>query len=178
MGISHISIHFKEVCPFLGCTKTSTLRSLSTATFPRFPSLSVLNEQIHAAKRQPKSCSTMKTVFDHNEWQIRVAFWYLVLHPETTAPNRNSILDVCKYQTIWVPFRLTSVWRVTVSPIVPIKINTYVLMNDNPIPEDRKNLTPLNVMGLIQGKVFPRSACRSWITWDWPWDVPYWKQVV
>jgi len=31
-------------------------------------------------------------------------------------------------------------------------------MNDNPIPEDRKNLTPLNVMGLIQGKVFPRSA--------------------
>ena len=45
-----------------------------------------------------------------------------------------------------------------VSPIVPTKINTYVSMNDNPIPENRKNLTPLNVMGLIQGKVFPRSA--------------------
>jgi len=67
-------------------------------------------------------------------------------------------MNVCKCQMIWVPFRLTSIWRVTVSPIVPTKINTYVLMNDNPIPEDRKNLTPLNVMGLIQGEVFPRSA--------------------
>jgi 5-aminolevulinate synthase len=36
---------FKNVCPFLGKTKTSTLRSLSTASSPRFSSLSVLTER-------------------------------------------------------------------------------------------------------------------------------------
>lgn len=36
---------FKAACPFLGRTKTSTLRSLSTSTSPRFPSLSVLTER-------------------------------------------------------------------------------------------------------------------------------------
>jgi len=53
----------------LSCTKTSTLCSLSTATSPRFPSLSVLTERVDAAKRQSGNwtCSTMKTVFDHNE---------------------------------------------------------------------------------------------------------------
>ena len=38
-------IRFKAACPFLGHTKTSTLRSLSTATSSRFPSLSVLTER-------------------------------------------------------------------------------------------------------------------------------------
>lgn len=36
---------FKASCPFLGRTKTSTLRSLSTSTSSRFPSLSVLTER-------------------------------------------------------------------------------------------------------------------------------------
>lgn len=36
---------FKKSCPFLGKTKTSTLRSLSTATSPRYPSLSALTER-------------------------------------------------------------------------------------------------------------------------------------
>ncbi|KAF9485413.1 5-aminolevulinate synthase [Pholiota conissans] len=36
---------FKKSCPFLGKTKTSTLRTLSTSTSPRFPSLSVLTER-------------------------------------------------------------------------------------------------------------------------------------
>ncbi|KAF9563722.1 5-aminolevulinate synthase [Agrocybe pediades] len=36
---------FKKSCPFLGKTKTSTLRSLSTSTSPRFPSLSALTER-------------------------------------------------------------------------------------------------------------------------------------
>jgi len=40
-------------------------------------------------------------------------------------------MNVCKCQMIWIPFRLTSFWRVTISPIVPTKINTYVSMNDN-----------------------------------------------
>lgn len=38
-------IRFKAACPFLGRTKTSTLRSLSTATSSRFPSLTVLTER-------------------------------------------------------------------------------------------------------------------------------------
>ncbi|PFH52643.1 hypothetical protein AMATHDRAFT_74111 [Amanita thiersii Skay4041] len=36
---------FKAVCPFLNKTKTATLRSLSTSTSNRFPSLSVLTER-------------------------------------------------------------------------------------------------------------------------------------
>lgn len=36
---------FKAVCPFLGRTKTSTLRSLSTSSSPGFPSLSALTER-------------------------------------------------------------------------------------------------------------------------------------
>jgi len=36
---------FKKSCPFLGKTKNSTLRSLSTSTSPRFPSLTVLTER-------------------------------------------------------------------------------------------------------------------------------------
>lgn len=36
---------FKASCPFLGRTKTSTLRSLCTSTSSRFPSLSVLTER-------------------------------------------------------------------------------------------------------------------------------------
>ncbi|KAF5322530.1 hypothetical protein D9619_000987 [Psilocybe cf. subviscida] len=36
---------FKANCPFLGKTKTSTLRNLSTSTSQRFPSLSVLTER-------------------------------------------------------------------------------------------------------------------------------------
>ncbi|KAF8974621.1 5-aminolevulinate synthase [Flammula alnicola] len=36
---------FKNSCPFLGKTKASTLRSLSTSTSPRFPSLSALTER-------------------------------------------------------------------------------------------------------------------------------------
>lgn len=36
---------FKASCPFLGKTKTSTLRTLSTSTSPRFPSLSALTER-------------------------------------------------------------------------------------------------------------------------------------
>ncbi|KXN87908.1 5-aminolevulinate synthase, mitochondrial [Leucoagaricus sp. SymC.cos] len=36
---------FKKSCPFLGRTKASTLRTLSTSTSPRFPSLSVLTER-------------------------------------------------------------------------------------------------------------------------------------
>ena len=36
---------FKNSCPFLGRTKTSTLRSLSSASSPRFSSLSVLTER-------------------------------------------------------------------------------------------------------------------------------------
>ncbi|KAF8639824.1 hypothetical protein AX17_001080 [Amanita inopinata Kibby_2008] len=36
---------FKATCPFLGKTKTKTLRSLSTATSARFPSLSALTER-------------------------------------------------------------------------------------------------------------------------------------
>ncbi|RDB23280.1 5-aminolevulinate synthase, mitochondrial [Hypsizygus marmoreus] len=36
---------FKASCPFLGRTKVSTLRSLSTASSPRFPSLSALTER-------------------------------------------------------------------------------------------------------------------------------------
>lgn len=36
---------FKASCPFLGHTKSSTLRRLSTASSPRFPSLTVLTER-------------------------------------------------------------------------------------------------------------------------------------
>ena len=36
---------FKSACPFLGRTKTATLRSLSSASSPRFSSLSVLTER-------------------------------------------------------------------------------------------------------------------------------------
>lgn len=36
---------FKGVCPFLGRTKTTTLRTLSTSTSTRFPSVSRLTEQ-------------------------------------------------------------------------------------------------------------------------------------
>ena len=36
---------FKASCPFLGRTKTSTLRSLSTSSSPRYPSLSALTER-------------------------------------------------------------------------------------------------------------------------------------
>lgn len=36
---------FKAACPFLGRTKTSTLRSLSTSSSPGFPSLSALTER-------------------------------------------------------------------------------------------------------------------------------------
>lgn len=36
---------FKASCPFLGRTKTSTLRTLCTSASPRFPSLSVLTER-------------------------------------------------------------------------------------------------------------------------------------
>ncbi|KAF8803843.1 tetrapyrrole biosynthesis, 5-aminolevulinic acid synthase [Phlegmacium glaucopus] len=36
---------FKNACPFLGRTKTSTLRSLSSASSPRFSSLSALTER-------------------------------------------------------------------------------------------------------------------------------------
>ena len=36
---------FKKACPYLGRTKTSTLRNLSTSTSPRFPSLSALTER-------------------------------------------------------------------------------------------------------------------------------------
>ena len=36
---------FKAACPFLGKTKTSTLRTLSTSSSPRFPSLSALTER-------------------------------------------------------------------------------------------------------------------------------------
>ena len=36
---------FKNACPFLGRTKTATLRSLSSASSPRFSSLSVLTER-------------------------------------------------------------------------------------------------------------------------------------
>ncbi|PPQ77695.1 hypothetical protein CVT25_011130 [Psilocybe cyanescens] len=36
---------FKKSCPYLGKTKTSTLRNLSTASSPRFPSLSALTER-------------------------------------------------------------------------------------------------------------------------------------
>ena len=36
---------FKAACPFLGRTKTATLRNLSTASSPRFPSLTVLTER-------------------------------------------------------------------------------------------------------------------------------------
>ncbi|KAH9482595.1 mitochondrial 5-aminolevulinate synthase [Psilocybe cubensis] len=36
---------FKKSCPFLGKTKTATLRSLSTASSPRYPSLSALTER-------------------------------------------------------------------------------------------------------------------------------------
>lgn len=36
---------FKNACPFLGNTKTSTLRSLSTSSSARFPSLSLLTER-------------------------------------------------------------------------------------------------------------------------------------
>lgn len=36
---------FKNSCPFLGGTKTSTLRALSTAISPRFPSISQLTER-------------------------------------------------------------------------------------------------------------------------------------
>ena len=38
-------VRFKNACPFLGRTKTSTLRSLSSASSPRFSSLSVLTER-------------------------------------------------------------------------------------------------------------------------------------
>jgi 5-aminolevulinate synthase len=36
---------FKASCPFLGRTKTSTLRTLCTSASPRFPSISVLTEK-------------------------------------------------------------------------------------------------------------------------------------
>ena len=36
---------FKNACPFLGSTKTATLRALCTASSPRFPSLSLLTER-------------------------------------------------------------------------------------------------------------------------------------
>ncbi|KAJ2933656.1 hypothetical protein H1R20_g3420, partial [Candolleomyces eurysporus] len=36
---------FKAACPFLGRTKTSTLRNLSTSSSPRYPTLSVLTER-------------------------------------------------------------------------------------------------------------------------------------
>ncbi|KAH6915409.1 5-aminolevulinate synthase [Coprinopsis sp. MPI-PUGE-AT-0042] len=36
---------FKAACPFLGKTKTATLRNLSTSSSPRFPSLTVLTER-------------------------------------------------------------------------------------------------------------------------------------
>ncbi|TFK27041.1 5-aminolevulinate synthase [Coprinopsis marcescibilis] len=36
---------FKASCPFLGRTKTTTLRNLSTSSSPRFPSLTVLTER-------------------------------------------------------------------------------------------------------------------------------------
>ncbi|KAK7470910.1 mitochondrial 5-aminolevulinate synthase [Stygiomarasmius scandens] len=36
---------FKASCPFLGRTKTSTLRTLCTSTSPRFPTISVLTER-------------------------------------------------------------------------------------------------------------------------------------
>ncbi|KAF5331658.1 hypothetical protein D9611_007631 [Ephemerocybe angulata] len=36
---------FKKACPYLGRTKTSTLRNLSTSSSPRFPSLSALTER-------------------------------------------------------------------------------------------------------------------------------------
>jgi len=38
-------VHFERACPFLGHTKTSTLRSLSTTTSSRFFSLSVSTER-------------------------------------------------------------------------------------------------------------------------------------
>ncbi|KAF8165006.1 5-aminolevulinate synthase [Crassisporium funariophilum] len=36
---------FKQTCPFLGRTKNSTLRNLSTSSSPRFPSLTALTER-------------------------------------------------------------------------------------------------------------------------------------
>lgn len=36
---------FKSTCPFLGRTKTSTLRTLCTSTSPRYPSISKLTEK-------------------------------------------------------------------------------------------------------------------------------------
>jgi 5-aminolevulinate synthase len=36
---------FKNACPFLGSTKTATLRALCTSSSPRFPSLSLLTER-------------------------------------------------------------------------------------------------------------------------------------
>ncbi|KAG7097176.1 mitochondrial 5-aminolevulinate synthase [Marasmius oreades] len=42
--LSSLSI-FKTSCPFLGRTKTSTLRSLCTSTSPRYPSISLLTER-------------------------------------------------------------------------------------------------------------------------------------
>ncbi|KAJ7591260.1 5-aminolevulinate synthase [Mycena floridula] len=42
--LSNLS-RFKAACPFLGRTKTSTLRTLCTSASPRFPSLSALTER-------------------------------------------------------------------------------------------------------------------------------------
>ncbi|KII95866.1 hypothetical protein PLICRDRAFT_693984 [Plicaturopsis crispa FD-325 SS-3] len=58
---------FKASCPFLGRTKTSTLRTLCTSTSPRYPSISLLTER--ATK-----CPVMGPALDLRSKQIAAGY--------------------------------------------------------------------------------------------------------